>query len=347
MKTTPDNENILNVEELSVTFHGEDNIYAVTSVSFSIQKEEALGFVGETGCGKSVVANSIMGLLPPEASIKGRIFFEGKNLLELSEKEFSKLRGNSISIIFQTPSLALNPVHPIGKQIAEPLFIHGNENHQSILGKVSKLLERMGFVPASKFMKMYPSQCSGGMNQRFLIAASSLPEPSFIIADEPTKGLDSGAVKIIAQELQQLSKKGTGLMLISHDLNFIRGIVDRIAVMYAGEIVEIAITEDFFKKPLHPYSEGLLHSLPEYGFIPIAGMSPAMREKIQGCRFYPRCPYRMEICKTQHPELQIFGSRNDSSKGSSKNLDLNSRNPCINNPHISPKNRYVRCFRCP
>lgn len=335
MKNMHDNENILDVEELSVTFHGEDTVYAVTGVSFSIQKEEALGFVGETGCGKSVVAHSIMGLLPPEASKKGHIFFEGTDILELSEKEFSNLRGNSISIIFQNPSLALNPVHPVGKQIAEPLLIHGSENHQSIFGKVSKLLERMGFVPASKYMKMYPSQCSGGMNQRFLIAASSLPEPSLIIADEPTKGLDSGAVNVLEQELKQLSKKGTALMLISHDLGFVKNIVDRIAVMYAGEIVEIATNKDFFEKPLHPYSEGLLHSLPEYGFIPIAGASPAMSEKLQGCRFYPRCPYGSEICKTQHPELLASGSRD----GNSKNHNLSSRNQ-----HISSKSHYVRCL---
>lgn len=304
-----DMQSVLSIERLNVTFFGERTINAVTDVSFSIRKGEVFGFVGETGCGKSVVAHSIMGLLPPEAFAEGHIFFEGTDLLELSERELSRLRGDSISIIFQNPSLALNPVHPVGKQIAEPLLVHHRGDKHSVFGKVSMLLERMGFVPASRYLKMYPYQGSGGMNQRFLIAASSLPGPSLIIADEPTKGLDSGSLGTLIKELKGLSRSGTALMLISHDMGFVRKLADRVAVMYAGELVEIASLESFFGKALHPYSEGFLHSLPEYGFVPIPGVSPPMSKIIQGCRFYPRCRYRLEICKKQHPELRVSGGR--------------------------------------
>ncbi|AKB73676.1 Oligopeptide transport system permease protein OppB [Methanosarcina lacustris Z-7289] len=339
---------LLEVKDLNVSFQGNENekrkekesVTAVFYVSFSIREKETLALVGETGCGKSVVAHAIMRLLPPESRVKGTIEFGGKNLLELSEKEMAKLRGKEISIIFQNPSLALNPVYSIGHQLAEPLRIHGQEKRKgkewkeekeikekgwkekeeknekglkmrkNNFSKVARVLKRMGFSNPHEYMGYYPSWCSGGMNQRFLIAASTMLDPVLLIADEPSKGLDRNRVAELEIELKRLKEKSeTAILLISHDLGFVRRLADRVAVMYAGEIVEITDPSSLFERPLHPYTRALLNSLPERGFVPIPGSSPPLSSPPEGCRFHPRCPFKEKLCMQEHPELKESNGR--------------------------------------
>lgn len=310
---------LLEVKDLNVSFQGNENetVNAVSGLSLFIREKETLALVGETGCGKSVIAHAVMRLLPPESRIMGTIEFGGKNLLELSEKEMAKLRGKEISIIFQNPSLALNPVYSIRHQLSEPLRIHGKKMKKQVkkkeknaFSKVVKALEAVGFSDPHECMRYYPSWCSGGMNQRFLIAASNMLDPVLLIADEPSKGLDRSRVAELENELKGLKERsGTSMLLISHDLSFVRRLADRIAVMYAGEIVELAEPEQFFEKPFHPYALGLLKSLPENGFIPIPGSSPSLSNLSEGCRFHPRCPFKEKRCMQKHPELKESNGR--------------------------------------
>jgi peptide/nickel transport system ATP-binding protein len=295
---------LLEVKDLKVSFQGIKTVNALSGISFSIGESETLALVGETGCGKSVAAHAIMRLLPPESRVNGIVEFRGKNLLELSEKEMIEIRGKEIGIIFQSPSLALNPVYSIGHQLAEPLRIHRKEKKEKALSRAAGALKNMGFANAIEYIRYYPSWCSGGMNQRFLIAASTMLDPPLLIADEPGKGLDRKCISELEAELKKLKvEKKTALLLISHDLGFVKRLADRVAVMYAGEIVEIADSSSVFENPLHPYSRGLLNSLPEKGFIPIPGFSPPLSSPPSGCRFHPRCPLREKICIESHPDL--------------------------------------------
>jgi peptide/nickel transport system ATP-binding protein len=304
MKSSSSNT-LLEVRDLRSSFQGVKTLTALSGVSFSIRESETFALVGETGCGKSLVAHAIMRLLPPESRVKGSVEFGGKNLLELSEKEMTKIRGKEIAIIFQNPSLALNPVYSIGHQLAEPLRVHQKENKKKALSRAAIALRHMGFANLSEYINYYPVWCSGGMNQRFLIAASTILSPPFLIADEPSKGLDRKRVTELEAELKKLKvEKKASLLLVSHDLGFVRRLADRIAVMYAGEIVELAEPLSIFERPLHPYSRGLLNSLPEKGFIPIPGSSPALENPPSGCKFHPRCPLREERCIQAHPELK-------------------------------------------
>ena len=307
---TPAINALLEVRDLEVSFKGIIPVTALSGVSFSIEESETLALVGETGCGKSVVAHAIMHLLPSESRVKGTVEFGGKTLLELSEKEMAKIRGREIAIIFQNPSLALNPVYSIGHQLAEPLRVHRKEGKKEALLKAASTLKNMGFANVAECIRYYPSWCSGGMNQRFLIAASTTLGPALLIADEPSKGLDRKCITELETELKKLKEeKKTALLLISHDLGFVRRLADRVAVMYAGEIVEISDSSSLFERPLHPYSRGLLNSLPEKGFIPIPGFSPPLGNPPSGCRFHPRCPLRKKRCIESHPELKEIGGR--------------------------------------
>lgn len=295
---------LITINELSVAFHGEEIVKAVDDVSFSMNRNEIFALVGETGCGKSVIAHSIMRLLPPEAVVTGSVTFEGNNIFVLSEVEMSSIRGNRISIIFQNPSLSLNQVHKTGIQVAEPLKIHRKAKKDLALEKAASALKKSGFARPDLNMNLYPGECSGGMNQRSLIAASIITEPSLIIADEPTKGLDANLICHVEKNLLSISReKNISVLLITHDLGVARNLADRIAIMYAGEIVEIVQADQFFDKPLHPYSLGLISSLPENGFIPIDGESASMTEQASGCRFSPRCPHSSFRCTEEHPLL--------------------------------------------
>lgn len=285
-------------------------VTAVDDISFDHEKKQTLALVGETGCGKSIAARAILNLLPANASILGQILLEGKNILAMPEKEISRIRGKTISIVFQNPTLALNPLHTIGHQISELFKIHIKLKPKAAKDLTNKLLEKMGFSHPEKYFHMYPFQFSEGMNQRVCIAAALALNPRIIIADEPTKGLDERLKTDIIEELISIkTKKETSLLLITHDFGLAKAISDRIAIMYCGQLIEIGKSKDFFAQPRHPYSQALLASLPERGFRPVPGVSPSMISPPRGCRFHPRCAQRMDMCGEIEPELIKISGR--------------------------------------
>lgn len=278
-------------------------VVAVDDVSFDHESKETLALVGETGCGKSVIASSILKLLPDNANLSGEILYGDKDLLRLSERELANIRGQEISIIFQNPTLALNPVYRIGDQISELFRVHKRASSKESKVYATSLLIRMGFKDPEHVFHMYPSQFSEGMNQRVLIALALALHPKIIIADEPTKGLDDQLKEEILKELMKIKgEKESSLFLITHDFDAARKIADRVALMYCGQIVEIALLQEFFDEPFHPYARGLLKSLPLHGFSPIPGASPSMISPPEGCRFHPRCAERLEMCSHEIPE---------------------------------------------
>jgi peptide/nickel transport system ATP-binding protein len=303
---------LLTIEGLEVTFENQaGNVRAVQNISLQIHAQETMALIGETGCGKSVVAQSILRLLPGNARLSGTILFNNRNLLQLNEKEMASLRGKEIAIILQNPSLALNPVYTIGWQVGEPFRIHQNFDRKRLLQEARSLLAQMKFEKPHSAVKMYPFEFSGGMNQRVLIASALALHPLLLIADEPTRGLDRELIDEIIPLLDLSRKKyASSLFLITHDLTVAREISDRIAVMYSGEIIEQASASVFFHKPLHPYSQGLLGSLPENGFHPIPGHSPSMIDFITGCQFHPRCSWANDRCRREKPgEYLVDGQR--------------------------------------
>ena len=299
------------IKNLQVTFHTPAvKVRAVDGVSFELREAETLSLVGETGCGKSTIAHSILNLLPKNAAVQGKILFDNKDLLHLKEKALARLRGKDISLVMQNPSLALNPVLTIGHQLIEPLIVHKGEKKRDATPMAEGLLAKLRFKGPSNAMRAYPFEMSGGMKQRVLIGISVVLNPKVIIADEPTKGLDDRLRKMVLDELQVAREMNQSSMLfISHDLNAAREISERIAVMYAGEILEWGATREFFQKPLHPYSRALLESLPERGFKPIPGFSPSVTRPPEGCKFHPRCPHKKEICTKVRPDFTRINNR--------------------------------------
>ncbi|WP_427338237.1 ABC transporter ATP-binding protein [Caloranaerobacter sp. DY30410] len=305
-------EILLKVEGLKTSFntsHGK--ITAVNDVDFVVKKGKVLGIVGESGCGKSVTSLSVMRLVPkPNGFIeKGKIFFDGKDLLKLFEDEMRMLRGNEIAMIFQEPMTALNPVFSIGDQIGEVLELHLNLKGKQNREKCIELLKMVGIPRAEKVIDEYPHQLSGGMRQRVMIAMALSCNPKLLIADEPTTALD---VTIQAQVLDLIRKLKdefkTAIMFITHDLGVIAEMADDVVVMYAGKIVEEANVIDLFKNPKHPYTIGLLNSRPsligkDEKLKCIRGMVPSLFNMPKGCAFEPRCDYAMDICKEKMPEL--------------------------------------------
>lgn len=297
----------LKIENLNVIFHTPDGVVrAAENVSFTHEGSESLALVGETGCGKSVIAQTILKLNPPNARVSGRILFQDQNLLVLSERELAQIRGSKIGIVLQNPTLSLNPVYTIGHQIGEMLRVNADIGRSESYKQAGALLKRLGFQDPEQKLKHYPFQMSEGMNQRVLIAAALIRKPRILIADEPTKGLDDQTKAEVLSELARIKDlRHTSLLLITHDIKCAQEHCDRIMVMYCGEIVEERNTEGFFKDPLHPYSRGLLGSLPEEGFQPIPGSPPSLISPPDGCRFHPRCPERLGICDKEHPKLRI------------------------------------------
>jgi peptide/nickel transport system ATP-binding protein len=299
---------LLQIEGLSVSFETTvGRVKAAEDVCFELQAGDTLALVGETGCGKSVVASAIMQLLPHNAYVQGRAVFAGRDLLALGEKEMARIRCSEIAIVFQNPSLALNPIMRVGEQIAEPLQVHKGISRSRSLQMAEDMLRCLGLAKKEK-ARMYPFQFSGGMNQRVMIATSMILSPRIIIADEPSKGLDGLlAGEVMAEMVRIKDQMGASLLLITHDLLLARDVSDRVAVMYCGEIVEIGKSQEVFSKPLHPYTIALLGCLPERGFQPIPGGSPSMIEPPIGCKFHPRCPQRQKKCRKRPEMIKVEG----------------------------------------
>ena len=313
--TTPD---LLRVESLGTSFRLDSGWHgAVREVSFTLARNETLALVGESGCGKSVTALSILRLLPPQGARveTGRILLDGVDLLELDEVAMTAIRGNRIAMIFQEPMTALNPVLPVGLQVAEPLIAHRDMDRAAALAAAVDLLDRVGIPAARQRRDNYPHEFSGGMRQRVMIAMALACDPAVLLADEPTTALD---VTIQAQVLGLLSELKTeramGMVLITHSLSVVAAVADRVAVMYAGEIVETATVTELFARPTHPYTEGLLQAIPRsdranHAIRSIPGSVPPIDRMPGGCRFAPRCRLREPVCDSQPPPLTPIDAR--------------------------------------
>ncbi|MBM3623563.1 MAG: ABC transporter ATP-binding protein [Alphaproteobacteria bacterium] len=309
---------LLSVRNLTVDFAtAEGLITAVDNVSFDLREGEILALVGESGCGKSATALALLRLIanPPGRIASGSVAFRGQDLLRASEDEIRDIRGNRIAMIFQEPMTSLNPVLTVGRQIGEPLMLHEGLREEALLEKCVKLLESVSIPEPRRRMGGYPHQFSGGMRQRVMIAMGMGCAPDIIIADEPTTALD---VTIQAQLLellrQQVETHRTALMLITHNLGIVARYADRVNVMYAGRIVESAGADDLYERPRHPYTIGLLRSVPRLDqptaakLVPIPGQPPDALRMPQGCAFHPRCPFAVARCRAEAPALREVGA---------------------------------------
>ncbi len=305
---------LLDVQDLRTHFFTREGVVqAVDGISLSVDRGKVLGIVGESGCGKSVTALTLMRLIPspPARIVSGRILFDGRDLLQLPESEMRKLRGDRIAMVFQEPMTSLNPVFTIGNQIAEILKVHRGLGRREALARAGDLLVRVGIPDPDRRLREYPHQLSGGMRQRVMIAMAVACEPALIIADEPTTALDVTVQAQILRLLRGLSESsGTALVLISHDLGVIAETAHTVAVMYAGRIVEYTTTEQLFAHPRHPYTLGLLKSLPRFTegekkrLEAIPGTVPKLSELPKGCKFNPRCPFVVDRCYREEPPLE-------------------------------------------
>src|SRR5688572_3246803 len=301
----------LDVRNLRPHFRTDDGIVkAVDGVSFQVEKGKTLGIVGESGSGKSVTCLSIMGLNAKRNTISsGEALFNGENLLELGTRRLRGLRGNDIAMIFQDPMTSLNPVHSIGKQLVEAVMLHRDVTKKDARLRALELLKAVGIPRAERRIDDYPHQFSGGMRQRVMIAMALINEPDLLIADEPTTALDVTTQAQILKLMTTLQNEfDTAIIMITHDLGVVAEIADDIVVMYAGKVAEEGTVDEIFNRPHHPYTWGLLGSLPRIDadverLVQIQGQPPSLLNPPKGCRFHPRCPYVMEICKSTQPAL--------------------------------------------
>ena len=311
-----DNHILLSVRDLKVWFHGEErDSRALDGISYEIGKGETVCLVGESGCGKTVSALTILGLIPrpPGEILGGEILFKGENLLNLEEKEMQKVRGNHISMVFQEPMTSLNPVFTIGDQIEEAIIVHEDLPEKELRDRCVKLLKDVGIPSPEDRIRDYPHQLSGGQRQRVMIAMSLACNPDLVIADEPTTALDVTIQAQILDLFEDLRKReGMSILYITHDLGVVENIADRIYVMYAGVIVEQGDRSDVFKRPAHPYTIGLLNSLPKRSkrgmrLSSVPGTVPDPAYKPEGCPFNPRCGHAVESCGTLFPDMCDYG----------------------------------------
>ena len=307
-------ETILEVKDLHISFHtyaGE--VKAVRGVNFEVKKGESVAIVGESGCGKSVTAQSIMQLLPkPAARYKeGSILFNGQDLLTKTEKEMQRIRGNEIGMIFQDPMTSLNPTMKVGKQIAENLIKHQHLSKVQAKERAIEMLRLVGIPQPDKRADQYPHEFSGGMRQRGMIAVALACQPKLLIADEPTTALDVTIQAQILNLMKELQRKtGTSIIMITHDLGVVAEMCDRVVVMYAGQVIESGTVDDIFYRPQHPYTRGLLKSVPRLDMDrsvplhPILGTPPDLLNPPKGCPFFARCESAMKICESYDPSLE-------------------------------------------
>ncbi|MDY2777203.1 MAG: ABC transporter ATP-binding protein [Collinsella sp.] len=314
----PEGQHLLEVDNLKMYFHTEDGVvHAVDGVSYTLDRGETLGVVGESGSGKSVTAMTIMGLIPmPPGKIEGgRVLYRGKSLLDMSEEEMQHIRGNDIAMIFQDPMTSLNPVYKIGKQVGEGLRLHRGYTKQQALARATELLDLVGIPEPEKRVNEYPHQFSGGMRQRVMIAMALACDPDILIADEPTTALDVTIQAQIIELMQEMQEKnGNAIVMITHDLGVVADIADKIMVMYAGRPVEFGTADEIFYDSRHPYTWGLIRSIPEQAIdekkplTPIHGNPPSLMNLPTGCPFAPRCPYAKDICHEKLPEHHTTAS---------------------------------------
>jgi oligopeptide/dipeptide ABC transporter ATP-binding protein len=309
-------DTLLSVQELKVDFDTYEGVVkALDGVTFDIFEGEIFGLVGETGCGKTITALSIIGILPENGRVTwGRILFRTEDLLRKPEEEMRKLRGGKISMIFQDPSISLNPVFTVGQQITDIISIHQNLERDESSEKAIEAFELVALSDPKKTMKQYPHELSGGMQQRVMIAMALSSDPDMLIADEPTSSVD---VTIQAQLLKRLlqikSTRNLTILLITHSMGIVAETCDKVGIMYAGNIVEIGPTRMILKNPLHPYTQGLLAAIPKpetrRSKLPLVkGSIPDLINRPRGCAFHPRCPYAIDVCRTEKPALIAIDS---------------------------------------
>jgi peptide/nickel transport system ATP-binding protein len=309
---------LLEIENLQTHFRTPEGVNrAVDGVSLKLEAGETLAIVGESGCGKSVTAMSVLRLIPqPPGKIAGSIRFQGRNLLDVSEREMRSIRGNDISMIFQEPMTSLNPVLTVGRQIVETLLLHQDLSKDAANKRAFEMLRLANIPEPERRLAQYPHELSGGMRQRVMIAMALACDPKLLIADEPTTALDVTVQAQILHLMRQLKDKtGTAIILITHDLGVVAEMAQRVVVMYAGRTVEEATVDDLFARPRHPYTKALLGSMPRLAvnksaeggrkrLSEIRGVVPALTNKIAGCVFAPRCKHATERCRTSYPELE-------------------------------------------
>ena len=314
---TASGEPLLDVRDLRTSFVTDDGVVgAVDGVSFALGAGKTLGIVGESGCGKSVTNLTIMGLNPKTARVSGQALFRGEDLLQAAPRRLREIRGDKIAMIFQDPMTSLNPVHRIGNQLVEAVLLHKDVSHAQAKARALEALNEVGIPQAARRLDDYPHQFSGGMRQRVMIAMALINDPDVLIADEPTTALD---VTTQAQILRLMAKlqadHGTAIIMITHDLGVVAEIADDVVVMYAARVVEYGGVDDLFERPQHPYTWGLLGSLPRLGaevdrLVQIPGQPPSLLAPPKGCRFNPRCTYSFGRCRQEDPRLMpITGSR--------------------------------------
>jgi oligopeptide/dipeptide ABC transporter ATP-binding protein len=306
---------LLQVKDLRTYFYTEEGVVkAVDGVTYDVQEGETLALVGESGCGKSVSALSLLKLIPipPARIVSGEVMFQGDDLLKLNEDEIRRIRGNRISMVFQEPMTSLNPVLTIGKQLTESLELHLRLDRQAAVARAIQLLEMVGVSEAERRVGDYPHQFSGGMRQRVMIAMAMSCNPKLLIADEPTTALDVTIQAQVLEVMARLSREfGTAVIIITHNLGVVARYADRVNVMYAGKIIESSTAEKVYADPRHPYTLGLLNSVPRLDqaqgekLVPIEGLPPDLARLPGGCSFYPRCTFRVDKCREEYPPLQL------------------------------------------
>jgi oligopeptide transport system ATP-binding protein len=310
---------LLQVKDLRTHFFTDEGVVrAVDGISYDVEEGETMGLVGESGCGKSVSALSILRLIPnpPGKIVGGEVWFDGRDLLKVNEEEIRHVRGNRIAMIFQEPMTSLNPVLTIGRQITEALELHLKMNRSAANHRAVELLELVGIPEAHTRLKDYPHQFSGGMRQRVMIAMALSCNPKLLLADEPTTALDVTIQAQILEILARLSSEfKTAVIIITHNLGVVARYADRVNVMYAGKIVESGSAREIYGRPRHPYTLGLLRSVPRLDearrdkLVPIEGLPPDLANIPPGCSFYPRCSYRIDRCRAEEPPLMLVDAK--------------------------------------
>lgn len=295
-------KDLLQVKNLNVGFMvGKKEIQVLQNISFSIGDGEILGVIGETGCGKSVTGSAVLRLLPENAIVNGTVLYRDKDILHMDESKYRELRGTEISAIPQSPSTSLNPMMKVGDQVAECVTSKEKQEKRKVHTIVNQIFERLHLPRKETFYEHYPWELSGGMCQRVLIGMGMITHARLLIVDEPTKAIDWALRKDVTDILLELKQDmGCSMMLITHDIAVASHVADRVAVMYCGEIVEIGESEEILHHPVHPYTKGLIHSMPIHGFQVMEGFMPSFSELPQGCNFAPRCPYNCNRCN--HPQ---------------------------------------------